>query len=271
MASRLLLISLLAACNCSDPNPTRDVGTNDMETEDVGARDVPAETVVLPDVPIRDVPMTECADLVATIRDFRADHPDFYAFSGDSAYTGIVEEMLGDDGKPVYAHDGATPQTTGPENFAQWYNDVPGINESFTVELPLESDGAGLFVFDDSSFFPLDADQGFGDEGETDTDGVPRNFLFTSEVHTQFVYEGGEVFTFRGDDDLWLFINGVLAIDLGGLHPPQMSTVDLDAEAARLGIEVGSMYRMDIFHAERRPAGSNFRIETSIECFLDLI
>ena len=67
---------------------------------------------------------------------------------------------------------------------------------------------------------------------------------------------------------MWMFINGKLAIDLGGLHPPDTQTINLDAEAAKLGITKGSVYPMDIFHAERHSTGSNFRIDTTIGCFV---
>jgi fibro-slime domain-containing protein len=103
---------------------------------------------------------------------------------------------------------------------------------------------------------------GFGHEG------FAHNFHFTTEIHTRFEYQGGETFTFTGDDDLWLFINGRLAIDLGGLHPSLSATVDLDAQAATLGITPGHEYAMDIFHAERHTDASNFRIETTIECIV---
>ena len=73
---------------------------------------------------------------------------------------------------------------------------------------------------------------------------------------------------FRGDDDLWLFINGKLAIDLGGLHQPQQNILSLDARAAELGLVVGGTYAMDIFHAERHSTASNFRIETTIDCLI---
>ena len=57
-------------------------------------------------------------------------------------------------------------------------------------------------------------------------------------------------------------------VDLGGLHPPLSKTVDLDAQAAYLGITPGGTYPMDIFHAERHTDQSNFRIDTSIQCFI---
>ena len=64
-----------------------------------------------------------------------------------------------------------------------------------------------------------------------------------------------------GDDDVWIFINGKLAIDLGGLHVATSGSVDLDQAAATLGIEKGLVYPLDLFNAERRSYGSDFRID----------
>ncbi|PRQ02387.1 hypothetical protein ENSA5_23140 [Enhygromyxa salina] len=208
-------------------------------------------------------PGGECGDIVATIRDFRQDHPDFQAFSADVATPGLVEPELGPDQKPVFSGLVVDPpQMTSADNFNQWYNDVDGVNQLFTVELPLTPEGEELRVFDDQTFFPIDG-MGWGDEGLTDGRGAPHNFLFTTEIHTTFVYEPGQSFTFIGDDDLWLFVDGQLAIDLGGLHPAQAGTVNLD----ELGLRPGAMVPMDIFHAERRSTDSTFRIETTIACF----
>lgn len=203
----------------------------------------------------------DCSGILhATIRDFQISHPDFQTFSGDDPYLGIVEEDLGADDKPVYAHPGPTPQTTGPDEFAQWYNDTPDVNIAVEITIQLTETSPGEYVYDNPEFFPVDG-QGWGEEGN------PHNYHFTTELHTLFSYEGGEVFTFTGDDDLWLFVNGKLAIDLGGLHPPRSGTVDLDASASQLGISPGNTYAMDIFHAERRTTLSNFRIQTNIACF----
>jgi len=188
------------------------------------------------------------------VRDFAASHPDFEARLGDDR--GIVEEMLGADDKPVYAHD-TTPTTTSRETFDQWYRDVEGVNIGFDIPLELLPDDTGLFVFDDLDFFPID-DLGFGNEGN------PHNFHFTLEATTEFVYSGGEVFRFRGDDDVFVFINRRLAIDLGGVHPRQTAAVNLDDIAHTHDLVIGERYPLHLFFAERHTTESTFTVETTL-------
>jgi fibro-slime domain-containing protein len=239
---RLALVVVLAACG-----PTSE-GEPDGDGDVDGVRD-PDASVPGSDGNVGD----ECNTLRLTVRDFSpATHPDFEPKSdSDFAYPGLVRST------PA----GATPHTTGPAQFAQWYRDTPGINMTFSVPLTLTETTPGHFRFDSAAFFPIDG-MGYGNEGE------PHNFHFTTEVHTTFRYNGGEVFAFEGDDDLWLFINERLAIDLGGLHPALPGSVDLDASAGALGITAGQTYRMDIFHAERHTDASNFHVETTIDCFI---
>jgi len=225
-----------------------------------------------------------CTDkLTLRVRDFSQNHPDFQ-WSGHPNFglitgvrPGIVAPDLAKqaDGsyKPVYvAGADVTPNGptyapfTGAANFDTWYRDTPGTNFAVNVELPLTGDGKTL-VYDSADFHPIDASFGFGDEGFA-LNGVPNNWHFTTEALVSFKYQGGEVFTFRGDDDIWVFINHKLAIDLGGLHGPEQGSVILDDRAAELGLVAGQAYDLQVFHAERNYSGSNYRFETSDFCLL---
>jgi fibro-slime domain-containing protein len=160
-----------------------------------------------------------------------------------------------------WSFDPPTYEIESASSFNQWFNDTPGVNMEFEQDLVLTETTPGVSVYDSTAFFPLDG-MGFGN-----TPGEAHNYHFTTEVHVAFEYAAGQVFTFRGDDDLWIFVNGKLALDVGGLHEDLQGTIDFDAQASALGITPGQTYDMDIFHAERQTEESNFRIETNIQCF----
>jgi fibro-slime domain-containing protein len=196
-------------------------------------------------------------------------HPDFEVFEGRGPTRGLVAPALGADRKPVYASQCQTgtpvsaacpfgAMTTTKANFDQWYRSLDGVNKPYLVYFQLAPGAGGVSTFESQHFFPLDG-AGWGNNG-TDM-GVPHNFSFTTEIHTTFTYVGGEHFTFTGDDDVWIFINAKLAVDLGGLHFPEQGTVDLDASATTLGITKGQVYPLELFHAERHSIGSTFRID----------
>lgn len=238
--------------------------------------------------------------LPGTIRDFKGNHPNFgfgaifgkdhneyvapHLTQVDGVWTtnetgkNIVTNQLGVDGKPVFNSSNTVNTVTNADDFNQWYNDTPGVNLSKSFSLNLSKNSDGMYYYSTDAFFPIDGEmygriaddpallfepsdayweaQGFKD----------RNYFFTYETHSRFVYKGNEVFTFSGDDDVWVYINGKRVIDLSGVHGEENATFVLDsAKASELGLTLGQAYDFDFFFAERNYRGSNFTITTNIE------
>jgi fibro-slime domain-containing protein len=206
-------------------------------------------------------------------------HPDFEVFAGMGVTPLLVKPTLDAAGKPVMdgrcAQAGVTAacpydqQLTTTANFNQWYRDTAGVNVAIAGALLLPRAANGSYVYDSGSrgFYPIDG-QGWVSAGRETVeiadpvinDGLPHNFGFTTEIHYFFQYRGGESLTFSGDDDVWIFVNRRLALDLGGLHTRTERTLVVDQSATALGLTAGSLYEIALFHAERHSTGSNFKL-----------
>lgn len=154
------------------------------------------------------------------------------------------------------------------ESFDQWFRNVPGVNLSKTLNMTLvRQPNSNVYVFDDrddpayanlGGFFPINNDL-FGNSKNDN-----KNFHFTFELATEFIYQPdqGHVFKFRGDDDVWVFINGQMVIDIGGVHSAVEQTVELDR--LKNVLNANGKNTLHFFFAERHRTQSNFRIETTL-------
>jgi fibro-slime domain-containing protein len=109
---------------------------------------------------------------------------------------------------------------------------------------------------------PLSANGGWLPEAN----GVMHNFSFTTEVHYWFLFDAASILTldFAGDDDVWVFVNHRLAVDLGGWHPPVEGSVTLGAATgATYGLTAGNVYEIAVFQVERKTTGSSFKLTLS--------
>lgn len=150
----------------------------------------------------------------------------------------------------------STGGITSAATFDQWFSDVLGTNLSVPYQIPMVLGGDGLYRMGTSgAFFPID-NLLFGNEGDI------HNYFFTFSFQTSFTYVEctNQYFNLQGTDDLWLFINDQLVIDLGGVLTSTNQIVELD----RLGLTDGETYSMNFFYTNRQYSLSEFDLETNI-------
>ena len=93
------------------------------------------------------------------------------------------------------------------------------------------------------------------------------NYNLTLEGHAQFIfYEDDNLyFNFTGDDDVYLYINGVRVLDMGGAHAISKCGIKLNDVKDLCGLKDGQVYDFDFYYMERHGTAANFGIETNIK------
>ena len=93
------------------------------------------------------------------------------------------------------------------------------------------------------------------------------NYNLTLEGHAQFIfYEDDNLyFNFTGDDDVYLYIDGIRVMDMGGAHSISKCGISLNDVKELCGLKDGEVYDFDFYYMERHGTAANFGIETNIK------
>jgi fibro-slime domain-containing protein len=219
---------------------------------------------------------------------------------------------------PIADADAKQLMFTGKKEFDQWYRDDSTVNRTIYTDLTLLQNATTKTTYamnsdsdqpwlDMCGFFPVDdltkpkVDQNTGKPvtytrqrnnvtvtcyayeglgfGNGWGGGAEHNWLFTTELRYWFQYQGNEALKFTGDDDVWVFVNGMLAIDLAGVHNTSGGSVTLDPNDGTgqvvytlpysspgtpskvdFKLSKDSVYEVVVFQAERWGDGSNYML-----------
>lgn len=239
----------------------------------------------------------------------------------DAATQGLVEKTLGADGNPVFTMEG-TPQLFDTSNKV--------ASEVYTVDFPFEKQQDGYYLFDSDSMYVMANEEYYTQEngvitGYTLHDTAPatlkgawnlkgfwpfsykdntKDFHFGMRLDVEFLIpkylddsaEDPMTFEFSGDDDVWVFIDDQLVLDIGGIHGKVSGKIDFnkdevsisrvvdlskknssvetytDAKLSDLlgetegdkGYKDGEIHKMSIFYMERGSYESNCRIKFNL-------
>lgn len=184
----------------------------------------------------------------------------------------LVEKQV--DGRTVYVFNSGYDGTVYDSTNRVIYN-----TQTNTITARKNDDGTTQYARGNiqplATFNPI-PNLGYGKSGDTyktargDTQEHyydNTNYNLTLEGHAKFIYyqDADLYFNFTGDDDVYLYINGIRVLDMGGAHSISKAGISLNNVAELCKLKDGKAYDFDFYYMERHGTAANFSIETNIK------
>ncbi|KAK5580980.1 hypothetical protein RB653_001007 [Dictyostelium firmibasis] len=197
---------------------------------------------------------------------------------GSQARTSIIKNIVSptlDNTKiPKLGSNGVSTTLQSPNLVQYWFqtnfanaSKNSGLNSPLSKTITLNYDSnSGNYVYNNPNFFLIDSD-GFDKVQSNriykDSTGTYHNYHYC--VSFNYVFkpdgQGKEMFTFTGNDDVWVYVNNKLLLDGGGIHAPESISVDFTKASLAKGIDTP----LDFFYCERSTNSQpSFKIETNL-------
>lgn len=186
----------------------------------------------------------------------------------------LVEKTV--DGKTYYVYNSAYDGTK--------YDTVNGTISNTQTDTITTREGTTYVrgnLQAETRFDPIaaigDGNQYYGKNGDAYANAVgdtgndkyynATNYNLTLEGHAKFIYydDADLYFNFTGDDDVYLYINGIRVLDMGGAHAISKCGISLNSVRDLCGLKDGEVYDFDFYYMERHGTAANFGIETNIK------
>lgn len=181
-----------------------------------------------------------------------------------NTYKGIVLKkttITDSDGNTFdgYAYDSLYSTTYDKSNQLIYNTDAPG---AIITTKPSEDDIIRFWPIDGEGY---DSSEYYGGNTSVRAGTKPQNGNFALVGTAEFIYKENDYFYFSGDDDVYLYINGKLALDLGGAHGVCYKEIKLSELGGEYGLVEGQPATFTFFYMERCSDNSNFSMRTNIE------